>query len=322
MSGAALDHSTLHVPLPAPAAAAPLPTSVLSPAAGGLTAMLADYLELVKPRIAALVLVTVAVSAVIAAGPRVPQMRLLHTLWGTALVAASASALNQWWERRLDRKMNRTAGRPLASGRLSPAHAAAFGAATILLGVGWLAWFVNSAAALWGLTAWGLYVLAYTPLKTRSPQNTAVGAVAGAVPVLIGFSAMYAPLDLSAGALFLTLYLWQFPHFMAIAWLYREDYAAAGMQMWTVVDPSGRRAARQALLASAALLPVSLLPAALGWAELPFALGACLLGAGYAAASARFAAQPNERAARLLLRVSLAYLPLLLTLLLAFPTRS
>lgn len=322
-----MSSSVLDAPLspPRPAVAVGLvKTAPQQPAAGlsvRVISTLADYLELTKPRIAALVLVTVAVSAVVAAGGRVPVWRLVHTLWGTACVAASASALNQWWERRLDARMPRTQRRPLASGRLPAHHALAAGVAAILLGAAWLAWFVNPATAAWGLATWALYVCVYTPLKTRTPQNTAVGAVAGALPVLIGFSAMYAPLDLWAAALFMVLYLWQFPHFMAIAWLYRDDYAAAGMQMWTVVDASGQRAARQALLAAAALLPVSLLPALMDWVGPLYGVGACLLGSVYAAASARFAARRDDARARTLLWVSLAYLPLLLTLLLLFPVR-
>lgn len=285
--------------------------------------LLADYLELTKPRIAALVLVTVAVSALVAAGGgRVPVWRLAHTLWGTALVAASASVLNQWLERRLDARMPRTRHRPLASGRVPAGQAAVVGIAAIVVGIAWLAWFVNPATALWGMVTWFLYVAVYTPLKTRTPQNTAIGAMAGAAPVLIGFSAMYAPLDLTAAALLLVLYLWQFPHFMAIAWIYRHDYTAAEMKMWTVVDPSGQRAARQALLAAAALLPISLLPALMAWTTPAYGLGACLLGAVYAWASARFAARRDDSRARTLLKVSLAYLPLLLTLLLACPART
>ncbi len=211
----------------------------------GLLVRVADYAELTKPRIATLVLVTVAVSAFVAGwGPPNPWL-LFNTLVGTALVAASASALNQWLERVSDAQMERTADRPLPSGRLGSVEVLAFSTLSIVLGFGYLAIAVNWLTACLGLITWFTYVWIYTPLKRITPANTAVGAVAGALPVLMGWAAVDSHLGLKAFTLFLIVFLWQFPHFMAIAWIYRHQYAAAGLQMLPVVDPSGRRAARR-----------------------------------------------------------------------------
>lgn len=269
----------------------------------------ADYVELTKPRISILVLVTVAISAFVARWGVLDGVLLAHALLGTTLVAASASALNQWLERRTDALMPRTIDRPLPAGRLSSGEVLVFGVATIVLGVIYLAWLVNVNTALLGLATWGLYVWAYTPLKCRTTANTTIGAVAGALPVLMGFAAAGAPLGLEAATLFLIVYLWQFPHFMAIAWLYREDYAKAGLQMLTVVDPTGRRAGAQALLGALALLPVSVLPTALHVGGSVYFWGALLMGLGQLALAAVFFRRLDEISARRLLRASLVYLP-------------
>ena len=202
----------------------------------------ADYLELTKPRIAAMVLVTVAVAAFVANWGPPRTWLLLNTLFGTALVASSASALNQWLERDTDARMPRTANRPLPAARLTGAQVLGFAVVTILAGTIYLAVAVETRTAALGLLTWALYVWVYTPLKKRSPLNTTVGAVAGAMPVLMGWSATGAPLDLRAWSLFLIVFLWQFPHFMAIAWIYRQQYAAAGLKMLSTVDASGFRA--------------------------------------------------------------------------------
>jgi protoheme IX farnesyltransferase len=286
-------------------------TSAIAIAArrAGILARLTDYLELTKPRISLLVLVTVAISAYVARWGALDAPLLAHALIGTALVAASASALNQWLERRTDALMPRTVDRPLPSGRLASGEVLAFGAVSIALGLLYLAWLVNLNTALVGLATWVLYVWVYTPLKSRTTANTTIGAVAGAMPVLMGFTAAGAPLGLEAATLFLIVYLWQFPHFMAIAWLYRRDYSAAGLRMLTVVDPTGRRAGAQALLAALALLPISLLPAGLQLGGVAYLLGALLLGAGQLAIAAAFLRRMDETSARLLLRASLIYLP-------------
>lgn len=277
-----------------------------------------DYVQLTKPKIALLELATVAVAAWLASAASLPLASLAHALLGTALVAASASAINQWLERDLDRRMRRTATRPLPAGRLSPGEALWFGCATGAAGLAWLAMFVNGLTAALGLATWALYVCLYTPLKRRTSFNTFVGAVAGALPIAIGWTAVDGSWGLTAWSLFLTLFLWQFPHFMAIAWIYRRQYASAGLQMLPVVDPSGRRAGRQAMACAALLLPVSLLAVYAGAAGAGFAAWATCLGLGQFVCAWRFARRLDDGSARTLLRASLVYLPaLLLGLLLA-----
>lgn len=284
-----------------------------------------DFLELTKPRISAMVLVTVAVSAFMAHWGPPPALLLLHTLLGTALVAASASALNQHLERRSDALMPRTADRPLPAGRLSDWQVLWFGWLTIVVGLVYLAIAVNLLTAVLGSATWFLYVAVYTPLKSRTPLNTVVGAVAGALPTLMGWTAVSGSLSFALGGggvkaatLFLIVYLWQFPHFMAIAWIYRRQYAAAGLKMSTVVDPSGWRAAAQAVAAALALVPVSMMPILQQAGPIYFG-AASVLSLAYLAAAGAFCIQRDERSARTLLRVSLVYLPALLTLFMLVP---
>lgn len=289
--------------------------------ATGLLARTVDYVELTKPRIAVLVLVTVVVGACVGSwGPPLAEPTLLfHTLLGTALVAGSASALNQWWERGTDARMPRTMDRPLPAGRLGTSQVLAFGLTTVVLGIVWLVVAVNALTAALGALTWIIYVGIYTPLKSRTTFNTVVGAVAGALPVLMGWTAVGAPLGLSAVTLFLIVYLWQFPHFMAIAFLYREEYASAGLRMLGSVPGTKRRAGLQALMSALVLLPVSLLPAAMQWAGPIYFAGAICLGVAYLLASARFLWRLDDPSARGLLRCSLVYLPALLLLLLLIP---
>jgi protoheme IX farnesyltransferase len=190
-----------------------------------------------------------------------------------------------------------------------------FGIASLATGIAILIALVNVSTAIISLATWVLYVCVYTPLKRRSVANTMVGAVAGALPVLIGWTCQDKPLDLEAAALFVVVFLWQFPHFMAIAWLYREEYSQAGMKMLPVVDPSGRRAGAQAVLAAAALLPISLLPVVYSPGALWYAALALPLGAAQLWCAVAFCAHLNRRTARSLLRASLVYLPALLVLL-------
>jgi protoheme IX farnesyltransferase len=281
-------------------------------------ARLADFVELTKPRIAALELVTVAAAAFFAAGGPVAPGLLLTTLFGTALVAASASALNQWLERHSDALMERTADRPLPAGRLSARDALFFGALCAVIGVFVLGFAVNWPTAALGLLTWLLYVAFYTPLKVKTPANTLVGAIAGAMPVLMGWTCVGKPLDLDATILFMVLFLWQFPHFMAIAWIYRRDYAAAGMAMLTVADPTGRRAGAQAVLAALMLIPISLLPAVrlIEPAYFAFVLP---LGVIQLIAAVLFMLRLDQRSARRLLRMTLVYLPAVLLLLMLTP---
>ena len=291
-----------------------------------IAARLLDYLELTKPKIALLELVTVAVAALLAGGGTAAEpWAIVHVLIGTALVAASASALNQWLERQRDACMSRTANRPLPAGRLSSYEALGFALASVTLGASYLAVWVNGTTALLGLIAWGLYVGVYTPLKYRTSANTFVGAVAGALPVLMGWTAVDGDWTgrsgVIAATLFLIVFLWQFPHFMAIAWIYRREYQQAGARMLTVVDPLGRRAGSQAVLGALVLVPVSLLPAVTGWtlywtAPLYFVV-ALTLGVAQFASALRFMVERNDKSARQLLHASLVYLPALLGMLLA-----
>src|SRR6185295_2415411 len=282
-------------------------------------ARLTDYAELTKPKIAALVLVTEAVAGFVVGWPAGQPLVLLNALAGTALIAASASALNQWLERESDAQMERTAGRPLPAGRLTPREVLLFGLVTALAGAIHLTLSVNALTAGLGLLTWTTYVWIYTPMKSRTPANTCVGAVAGALPGLMGCAAVGAPLDVRAFTLFLIVFLWQFPHFMAIAWIYREQYSAAGLQMLTVVDSTGRRAGAQAIVSALALLPVSLVPVLLHVAG-GFYFGATLLlGLAQLACAVAFLVRLDERAARRLLRASLVYLPAVMFLLLLAP---
>jgi protoheme IX farnesyltransferase len=277
-------------------------------AAGGTR--LADYLELTKPRIVLLELVTVAVAMQLASPMGVAPWLLVNAVLGAALVAASAGTFNQWWEQAGDAKMNRTASRPLPAGRLSPREVLWFGTITFVVGVAHMLVFVNWQATSIALITWLVYVLAYTPLKTRSPLNTAVGAVSGAMPILIGWTAAGAAIDIQALALVAVMFLWQFPHFMAIAWLYRHEYAKAGQQMLTVVDPSGVRAGAQAVVGALTLLPVSLVPALSPQAASPvvYCIWATVLAGGLVSAAALFLWRRDDRSARWLLRASLVYL--------------
>jgi len=274
-----------------------------------------DYVELVRPKIAALSLATVVAGAVIASWGMPHPVVLVHTLLAVALLTASASALNQYLEWRSDARMPRTANRPLPTGRLNRQEVLFLG---LLLGgvaIFWLALAVNLRTALLGGVTWTLYVWIYTPLKSRTTLNTAVGALAGALPIWIGWSAAGGVFGVEAATLLVMLYLWQFPHFMAIAWLYREDYAAAGLKMLPAVEPSGESAGWQALVASIALLTVSVAPCLWALGGSVYLLGALGLGLLYVAASARFLYARDELHARQLLRVSLVYLPAVLGLL-------
>jgi protoheme IX farnesyltransferase len=281
---------------------------------------IADYVELSKPRIAVLVLVVVAVAYHVARWGQPEPWVLVHLLLGTLLVAASASGANQFLERHSDSLMERTAERPIASGRIGVSEALVFVSATLVIGAGYLFVAVGWQPAIWAFLTWLVYVAVYTPLKSRTWLNTAVGAVGGALPILIGWSAG-GGYDLRAGGLFVLLFLWQFPHFMAIAWLYRKQYARAGMKMLPVVDPSGRHAGVQAVVAALALIPVSLIPMlnVPGWSIGLLAIAAILLGVGQLFCAVAFFRHQHDRSARQLLRASLIYLPLVLLLMLLVP---
>ena len=278
----------------------------------------ADYLELTKPRVGVLVLFTVAAGACLAARGVPDLLPLLHTLSGTALVVAGASALNQFLERHSDALMHRTENRPLPSGRLQPAEVLAFGLSLGIGGTVYLALALRQpTAALVAATAFVSYVFIYTPLKRVSSLNTLVGAVPGALPPVIGWTAVTGSLDMRVVVLFLILYLWQVPHFLAIAWIYRADYARAGLRMLPVVDPRGSMTGRQMVTYCMALIPVSLMPVVLGAAGPIYLAGAALLGLGFLGYTLGFIRSHSVAQARRVLRASLIYLPALLALLLA-----
>jgi len=273
----------------------------------------ADLLELAKPRITALVTLTTAAGFAVAtpAGP-FPWGGFAHTVIGTGLVAAGSAALNQWLERELDRRMRRTASRPLPAGRRSPGLALAWGSGLAAAGAVELTLRANPLTALLAAATLVAYVGAYTPLKTRTELATIVGAVPGAMPPLLGWTGASGRLDLGAWVLFALLFLWQLPHFLAIAWLYREDYRRAGMHLLTIDDPDFRRTTRQALLWALALLPVSLMPSAIGLTGRLYLIGATLAGACFVTAAVAFARAPRVGSARRLLLTSVFYLPAVL----------
>jgi protoheme IX farnesyltransferase len=281
-----------------------------TPRAAGVR--LSDYLELTKPRVTGLVLLTTAVGFYL--GSRgAPDLRLLlGTILGTALVAAGTSALNQYAERDADARMIRTRGRPLPAGRLDPPSALLFGTAVSLAGLAHLALAVDPLAA--GLAALTLasYVFVYTPLKRLSTLCTLVGAVPGALPPLIGWAAAQGEVGAGGVALAGILFVWQLPHALAIAWMYRDDYARGGFALLPVVDPGGGSTARQILAHTLVLLPTSLVPSMIGLAGTTYFFSALLLGVGLAACALPVVLGGTIRSARRLLLASVVYLPALL----------
>jgi protoheme IX farnesyltransferase len=277
----------------------------------------AGWLELTKPRITSMVVFTALVGFV-TASPGSPWSALLAwALAGTGLVAAGASVLNQVMERDTDALMLRTRDRPLPSGRVRPAEARAFGALLTVAGLAGLFWLCGPLAAAVAFATWASYLFLYTPLKRRTPLATLVGAVPGALPPVIGWAAARGSLDAGAFILFAILFLWQVPHFLAIAWLYRDDYARAGFPMLPVLDREGTFTSRQAVVHSLALLIVSLAPAAAGLAGPAYLAGAIVLGAALIVFALRLARARDLVAARALFLASVLYLPALSSLLLA-----
>jgi len=275
-----------------------------------------DYLELTKPRITLLVVFTTLVGFVVGAPGALPALPLLAVLAGTTLVAAGASALNMLLERDTDALMLRTRTRPLPAGRLRVPEALLFGLSLTALGLGLLAWLSGWLAAAVAAATWASYLFAYTPLKRRTSLSTLVGAVPGALPPVIGWAAARQSLDGGAFVLFAILFLWQIPHFLAIAWIYRDDYARAGLPMLPVLDREGRLTGRQAVIHSLALLLVSLTPVAAGLAGHVYLAGAVVLGIGLTLIAFRLAVLRTVPAARALFLASVLYLPALLALLL------
>jgi heme o synthase len=275
-------------------------------------ALVADFWELTKPRITAMVVVMAAAGFLLASRGAPPLMLLVATLLGTGTLAAGAGALNQLVERDVDARMRRTANRPLPAGRLDPEAALAFGVALVVGGVGVLALAVNLLTALLGTLTVAGYLFVYTPLKRRTALATVVGAIPGAMPPMMGWAALRNDLGPGAWALFGLLFFWQLPHFLSISWMYRDDYARGGFPLLAVLDPDGRRTARHMVAWCAALLPVSLAPTLLGLAGGVYLAGALLLGLGYLAACFAFARRRDGAAARRLLLTSVLYLPAIL----------
>ena len=276
---------------------------------------LSAYIELTKPRIALMVIVTAAIGYFLslvhhdAVGN---AQQFLVAMLGIALAGGGASVLNQYLEQDTDALMDRTKNRPIPSGLIEASTALYMGVAMVLVGCGLLFMYVNLIAAFLTLLSAFLYVLVYTPMKRLTWWNTSVGAIPGALPPLIGWSAASNSLEAGAWILFAVLYIWQHPHFWAIAWMYREDYARGGMKMLPVVDPDGPNMARQVIGFSILLIPVSLIPTVIDMSGWLYFLGALVLGVMFLAYGIAFVRNKTQDTARTLMRFSLIYLPLLL----------
>ena len=276
-----------------------------------------DFVALAKPRLNFLVVASSLAGYLMAGADGLGVLRLLGTLVGTGLVAGGASAFNQLFERDLDALMKRTRLRPLADQRLQPLEGAIFGGAIAVTGLLVLAAAANLLAAGMALLTLVTYVLVYTPLKRRSSFGTVIGAIPGALPPIIGWAAARGTLTTEAWALFGIVFFWQLPHFLAIAWIYREDYARAGFPMLAVIEPDGRSTARQSVLYAAALVPLSLAPTLMGLAGKTYFGGALALGLVFVALTLRFANTRSIRDARWVFFGSIIYLPLIWILMIA-----
>lgn len=270
------------------------------------------FAELVKARLTALVLLTTLSGFYLASSGSMDWLLLFNTLFGTGLLACGASVLNQYMERDLDALMPRTAKRPLPSGWMMPEKAFWFGVTLSLVGVLYLMWKVNLLTCLLGALTLGLYICVYTPLKRLTVWNTLVGAIPGALPPLMGWTASTGSLGAGGWSLFLILFLWQMPHFLAIAWMYQDQYDQAGYRMMPHVDPKGTRTARHALAYALLLLPISLAPVYFKTAGWVYGAAALILGLGFVWQSCRFYAVIDRSRARQLFFYSIIYLPLLL----------
>jgi len=292
-------------------------TATLNPAARFEKSWTAVWADLIKARLTLLVLLTTGVGYYLGAQGALRGWLLFQTLLGTGLVASGAAALNQWLEREHDAKMRRTSSRPLPSGRLQPATVAIFGGVCTVAGLIYLAVAVNLLTSVLGAVTSVSYLFIYTPLKRVSWVNTLVGAIPGALPPVMGWTAARNELTGEGWALFAILAFWQIPHFMAIAWLYREEYARAGFVMLPNVDADGSRTGWHAVGNTVALLLAGLCPFLLHLNGPYYLAAALILGAGYLVCAVRFARQLTTRRARLLFLASIIYLPLLLVALVA-----
>lgn len=274
------------------------------------------YLDLTKPRVIWLILMSTAIGYLFGARGAWDWLVIVHSVMGTAFIAAGTFTLNQWYERDADARMRRTRGRPLPMGQVTPGRAFAFGLALSIVGLAQLYWGANPLTAMLGMFTQASYLCLYTPLKQVSPHSTTVGAIPGAMPPLIGFAAASGTLTLEAWALYAILFLWQFPHFYAIAWMYREDYGRAGIRMLPVVEPDGESTARRILWTSLALIPVSLLPNLLSMTGTLYLAGAVVLGLWFFYSGIRVSLDRTIPRARAVLLASVLYLPGLYVLML------
>ncbi len=275
------------------------------------TSALADYVALTKPRLNVLVVATSAAGYYLGGLSRPDLAAMTLAVAGTALVAGGAAVLNQLYERDTDALMRRTRLRPLPDGRVAPGDARIFGLALSLAGLVLLAARANWLSAGLALATLVVYLIVYTPMKRRTPLSTLVGAVPGALPALIGWTASHGSIAIGGATLFAIVFLWQIPHFMAIAWMYRDDYGKAGFPMLPVIDPDGRRAGKQAVLYAAALVPVSLLPTLAGISGVVYFASALVLSVVLLVLAIRFASTRSDAAARALFFGSITYLPLI-----------
>lgn len=276
----------------------------------GTRASIGAYAELTKPRIAVLLVLTSAAGFYMASSGQFNWPLFIHAMAAITLLAFGVATLNQYWERSIDPKMTRTASRPIPSGRVSSTSALVFGASLCVIAELYLLFAVNGLTAVLGLVVIVGYVLIYTPLKTVSSVSTAVGAIPGAMPPLMGWTAASGDISLAAWTLFVTQILWQFPHFMAIAWMYREEYENAGILMLPVMDKSGSITFRQIVLFSLMLIPISIGPFFLGIAGLYFLIGSTILGVAFLIVGIIAARRKTNQGARQVLLASVLYLPI------------
>jgi len=275
------------------------------------SARVTAFVDLTKPRITFLVVLTAAAGFCMGSASGIDYVALFNLSVGIALLSSGIATLNQYIERDLDRLMRRTESRPLPSGKLAPVEAARFGIALSVVATAYLAVFINPLSALLGVVTLASYLFVYTPLKTKTTLSTVLGAFPGAMPPFIGWVAARGRITVDAWVLFAILFLWQFPHFLAIAWMYRDDYARAGVKMLPVVEPEGRVTGQQIISYTLLLIPVSLLPVATGLAGSVYLVGASVLGLGFLYYSARAALVRTTWQARQLLLASVLYLPVL-----------
>ena len=282
----------------------------------------AIFFDLVKARLTLLVILTTLAGFYAGSEGALDAVLLVHTLIGTALVACGAAALNEWWERDLDAKMGRTATRPLPSGEMTPNAVLAAGAFMCIAGLIQLALMVNLLTSLLGAITMASYVFVYTPLKTRTTLNTIVGAIPGGLPPLMGWAAARDEVSAAGWALFAIIFFWQLPHFLAIAWLYREEYEKAGFVMLPSRDPDGSRTGRQAISHTLDLIPVSLCPSLFGVSGTVYFFGALFMGLAFLWCAIRFSRELTRARARQLFFASILYLPLIFGLMALDKVRS